>query len=713
MGRGVRLAVFAVLAGSVLAPVSLSSQAPPPPQVEQPTFRAGIDLVTVNVVVRDKNGQPVRDLNQSDFSITEDDRPQSITTFKVEETQNAPQIVSADGPIVLGSLGRTATTTTAVAAATSAAGDAHGRRLIVLFFDTSSMSPEEAERAVAAAREYIDKKLTPADVMAVVSLGTSLRVLQDFTSSQASLRAAVSSLSSVDNTGFEAGATTDTEVAPDTGNAFVADDAEFAIFNTDQRLDALKRLTEALASIPQKKSLIYFSSGMSQTGLDNEVQLRQVVDRAVRSNVSIYAADMRGLQAQVPGGDASTASVRGTGSFSGLAMQGQFDSMAASQDTLATLSEDTGGRAFFDSNEFGEVFDRVVADTTSYYLLGYTSTNPERDGRFRRIRVTLVRPGLKLEYRAGYYAARDFAHSGREDREMQMQEQLDSDLPVTDLPIHGSAAYFRLKENRFFVPVWLVVPGSRIPFASSSQKDTATLDILGVIRDKQLRPVGMIRDTVKLSVDTTRDVRRKTIQYQTSFELPPGQYLLKTVIRENQTGTLGSYEATLTVPRYPATGMKVSTVVFGTQLQPAARTRDRRNPLIRDGEELVPNVTHVASNPEQLYFYFEVYDPVQRGTASGSGTPFAAAPATPGARRSATDVRLLAGVTFFKGRQRVYQTPMAEVQQVSDSDRKAAIVKLGVPASALEPGLYTCQLTIVDDIGGTFAFPRIAMYLRK
>jgi VWFA-related protein len=707
MRRRAWFAILAILAGTLLAPAPLSSQAPSAsqaasvPQTPRPTFRAGIDLVSVNVVVRDKNGQPVRDLARSDFAITEDDQPQTITTFRVEEIEHTPQVITADSPVVLGSLGKTATT--AAAATTPATGDAHDRRLIVLFFDTSSMQPEEVERAVAAARDYIDKKLAPADAMAVVSLGTSLQVLQDFTSSQTSLRAAVNSLSSVDSTGYEAGASTDTEVAPDTGNAYVADDSEFTIFNTDQRLDALKRLTEALAPIPQKKSLVYFSSGMSQTGLDNEVQLRLVVDRAVRSNVSIYAADMRGLQAQVPGGDASTASVRGTGSFSGKSMEGQFDSMAASQDTLATLSEDTGGRAFFDSNEFGEVFDRVVADTTSYYLLGYSSSNPIRDGRFRRIRVTLKRPGLKLEYRAGYYAARDFAHAGREDREMQLQEQLDSDLPVTDLPIHGSAAYFRLKENRFFVPVWLVVPGSRIPFDSSSQKDKASLDILGVIRDKQLRPVGMIRDTVKLNIDTTRDVRSKTVQYQTSFELPPGQYLLKTVIRENQTGTLGSYEATLTVPRYPAAGMKLSTVVFGTQLQQAPKTRSRNNPLIRDGEELVPSVTHVVSSPEQLYFYFEVYDPVRR----------AAAPSAPGPPAGASNVRLLAGVTFFKGRQRVYQTPLAEVQQVSDTDRKAAIVKLGVPASALEPGLYTCQITIVDDVGGTFAFPRMAVYLRK
>ncbi len=99
--------------------------------------------------------------------------------------------------------------------------------------------------------------------------------------------------------------------------------------------------------------MIYFSSGMSQQGTDNQVQLRRTVDRANRANVSIYAADMRGLQAMVPGGDATQGSRRGTSTFSGASTRNQFSSMAATQDTLTTMAEDTGGRAFFDSNSFG------------------------------------------------------------------------------------------------------------------------------------------------------------------------------------------------------------------------------------------------------------------------------------------------------------------------------------------------------------------------
>src|SRR5207245_9958298 len=104
----------------------------------------------------------------------------------------------------------------------------------------------------------------------------------------------------------------DPEDTSDNGNTFTADDTEFNIFNTDRRLDALQSLADSLSGIEQKKSVVYFSSGMNQSGSDNQVELRRTVDRANRANVAIYAADMRGLQAQVPGGDATQGSRRGT-----------------------------------------------------------------------------------------------------------------------------------------------------------------------------------------------------------------------------------------------------------------------------------------------------------------------------------------------------------------------------------------------------------------
>ena len=264
--------------------------------------------------------------------------------------------------------------------------DMHGRRLIVLFFDLSSMQPEELQRAVQAAHDYVDKKLSRSDVIAVTSFSTSLQVAQDFTADRALIDAAIDAYGGANAGGFETGTTGDAEGTPDTGTAFTPDDTEFNIFNTDRRLDALQTLSDALAGIEQKKSVIYFSSGMSQNGQDNQVELRRTVDRATRANVSLYAADMRGLQAMVPGGDATQASTpRHRGVFRRVDAQ-PVRQLAGSQDTLTTIAEDTGGRAFFDSNAFGAGLRSRRRRHVGVLRPRLLEHQPGADGRFRRIR---------------------------------------------------------------------------------------------------------------------------------------------------------------------------------------------------------------------------------------------------------------------------------------------------------------------------------------
>ena len=690
--------VAAVL--SVAAPRAQSRGA------QRPVFRGGTELVLVNVVVRDKSGAVVRGLTRDDFAITEDDKAQSVTSFDFEELDRAEAAPAALDPArpVLDRKPAPAHSPAVDAAAAERVErpkiDMHGRRLIVLFFDLSSMQPDEIERAIKSAHDYVDQKLSPADLIAVASFATSLRVDQDFTADKEALAQVVDRFSPSNGQGFEEGTLGDPDGTADTGGAFTPDDTEFNIFNTDRRLDALQTLADALSGIEQKKSVVYFSSGMSQSGNDNQVELKRTIDRANRANVSIYAADMRGLQASVPGGDATQASTRGRNAFSGASVASQFSRMSSTQDTLTTMAEDTGGRAFFDSNSFGDVFQRVVDDTSAYYVLGYSSSNPARDGRFRRIKVRLAkRSDLKLEYRSGYYAPRDFAHATRDDREQQLQDQLMSALSMTDLSAYVSAAYFRVSDNRFFVPFSVAVPGYQVPFTHATDKSKSTIDVLGIVRDDNRRPVGRFRDTVRLAVETNDELKRKTVQYETGMELAPGKYNVKVVVRENQNGTIGSYESEIVVPDLKSDTVKLSSVVVGTQLQDGA-SRNDRNPLVRNGRELVPNVTHVVSAAQHLYFYYEVYDPAHLPGAAG-------APASP------QGIRLLTSITFFRGKVRAFETPLVEATELTAPARKTAVFQFDVPAASLPPGLYTCQVNVVDDAAGTFTFPRMQLYVRR
>jgi VWFA-related protein len=669
-----------------------------PSQEAEYTFHAQSDLVLVNVTVRDKNGNFLRGLKPGDFTLFEDNKPQKIISFDVENTDAvAPQNVTQAKPLPAeSSQASPAKTAEALASATEEFKD---RRLIILFFDLSAMEPDEIDRSVKAAVHYVDTQMAPADLVAIVSLGSSLLVNQDFTPDHDLLKKELLAFNTGAGQGFEEGSTGSTEGTPDTGQAFTVDDTEYNIFNTDRRLEALRSVAERLSHVQQKKSLIYFSSGMDRTGIENQSELRAATNAAVRSNLAIYTMDMRGLQALVPGGEAQNASLRGVSAYSGQSMINALESNFTTQETLVTLSSDTGGRAFLDSNDFSKVFKGVQDDTSTYYLLGYRSTNPARDGHYRRITVKANIPGLKIDYRRGYYAPADYQHSTKEDKERQLEEELASDLAATDLPVYLSTAYFRLGGNKFSVPISLAVPGSQIPFTRNSDRDKATLDVIGIVLDKDHRPVTSIRDTARLAINASTEVRRKNVQYDTALTLTSGKYHLKFVVRENQTGRMGSFETDLDVPELKSQPLKMSSIILASQLQQAKKSATP-NLLVRDGSQIIPNVTHVFSATQHLFLYYEVYDPANLSApTTPSGDP------KPG-------IRLLTNVAFFRGKAKVFESSLVELTELNARDRKAGVFQLDLPLTPLKPGFYTCQVNVIDDVAGKFLFPRLALLIR-
>ena len=455
--------VALIVAGALLCPGRAFAQQP------GYTFKAESELVLVDISVRDKSGNLVRDLKPEDFTVLEDNKPQKVSSFDIENMENTPTLPTQDVNL-LSSTPKKARSTAANPDSATAAGEQiiKDRRLIILFFDLSAMQPDEIERSAQAAQNYLDKQMEPADLVSIVSLGNTITVNQDFTSDRAKLKKVLEGFNLGAGAGFGEGSTGTTEGTADNGNSFTVDDTEYNIFNTDRRLQALRTIAQQVASVPQKKALIYFSSGMDRTGIENESELRAATNAAVLANMAIYTMDIRGLQALPAGGEAQNASLRGKSPYSGQATLNALNSNFTTQETLVSLASDTGGRAYLDSNDFSKVFRGVQDDTSLYYLLGYHSTNLARDGKFRRITVRVNRPGVKLEYRKGYYAAADFKHSNKEDRERQLQEELASDLPSTDLPLYLATGYFRLADNKYYVPISLIVPGSEIPFSRTA-----------------------------------------------------------------------------------------------------------------------------------------------------------------------------------------------------------------------------------------------------
>jgi VWFA-related protein len=666
------------------------------------TLKVQTDIVLTNVVVRDKKtGAVVKGLKASDFTVLENGKPQKIASF---DYQNVDEAAVLNEKTTVSGKASIADLLNRNLAADP--GQLRDHRLMVMFFDVSSMQPEDIDRAVESAQDYVNKKMQPADLVALVSLSTSLTMDQDFTSDKATLLKGLGKYNGTQSAGMangnEGGSSDGTS---DDGSSFTADDSEYNSLNTDRELYAIRTIAKSLERVDQRKSMLYFSGGLTRQGIENQASMRAATNAAVKANMAIYSVDTRGLEALPPLGNASQGSLRGNAAYSGKAMQSQLDSNFASQETLGTLATDTGGKAFFDSNDFAPAFQQVQRDTEAYYIVGFRSTNNARDGSYRHLTVKLNRADAKIDYRPGYYAPADFQHSKTEDRELQLTEQLRSDLPATDVAVYLQALYFRLEENRFFVPVSLIVPGSQIPFLKNGDRDKANIDIVGQVKNSQGIAVGNIRDTVKLALDATQQVQRKNIQYSTGFTLAPGRYHLKFVVRENQTGRMGSFETDLQVPDMKKVPLKLSSIVLSSQQTPNTKKAGPgpTNPLVRDGVEWIPNVPHVFRQDQHLYFLYEVYDPARQ-----KGAPAQAA--SPGlTRRESGPVRVLTSIEFLIGGVKVYETKLVEATAINIPERGAVAFQFDVPLAQLKPGSYVCQVNVIDDAGGSFSFPRLAL----
>ena len=324
---------------------------------------------------------------------------------------------------------------------------------------------------------------------------------------------------------------------------------------------------------------------------------------------------------------------------------------------------------------------------SAYYLLGYSSSNPARDGRFRRIQVRLKKDGYRIEARAATTPTATSRTPARNDREAQLEDQMLSAVSATDLPVMVTGGWFRMAPDKYYVPVALTVPGSAVPVGNG--KDAVSLDVLGMVRDERNFPVGRFRETLKLPPGTGKTLAGKQVLYQSGVTLPPGRFSVKVVVRENTTGQVGSFEAPIVVPELKNAAMKVSSVVLSTQLQTVAKGRTD-NPLVRDGVQLLPNLTHVVGRDQKLFFYYEVYDP---GLAD-------AAP------------QLRTSLAFYRGKVKVFETPVVERTTIDAPEPHAALFQFEVPAESFKPGLYTCQINIIDAVSGTFEFPRMLFYVR-
>src|SRR5579863_4632538 len=426
--------------------LTVSAQQPPAPAASDAkkdlVISTTTQLVVEDVLIKGKDGKPVLGLKPSDFTITEDGKPQKISVFEFQTLEEGPSnaLPASTPPAAVVAAAKPAekstvkpVTTIQIAPETPGNLKYRNRRLMVMFFDMTSMPIQDQKRSQTAALKFLRTQITPADMVAIMTFSSDVKVMEDFTDDRDQLEKDIKSLVIGEGQGFEIDNQDDS--ASDTGAAFQQDDTEFNIFNTDRQLSALETAVKMLASLNEKKSLVYFASGIQRNGLDNQAQLRSTINAAIRANVSFYPIDARGLVAEAPLGDATKGSPGSQAMYSGSSSRARVSNFQNQQETLFTLASDTGGKALLDNNDLSIGIAQAQQDMTSYYIIGYYSSNIALDGHFRRIKINLNNTSVaariaKLDYRQGYYAGKQFTKFSESDKEHQLAQALTLGDPI-------------------------------------------------------------------------------------------------------------------------------------------------------------------------------------------------------------------------------------------------------------------------------------------
>ncbi len=648
--RSVRLLVWAAV---LLIFPKLAAQQEP-----RYTIRVNSDLVQISVVARDRNGRFFRDLARDDFAVMEDGHPQQLSAIDLE-TVGVPNITGT--PLL--PLQFPILTSGAPVAATAA----RGLRLVVLFFDFTSLDADDAARSLRAAEAYI-QTIGPADRVAVVRLEAKLEIQQDFTGDQSALQQALKRLHGLSRTVLEGN-----------GNGGGSDDSAFAAFNGYQRLRSLRVLTSALAQVPQKKSVVIFAGN---TAADADlVGITATVDTAVRAGVSFYGVNAIGLTATPPLGDATRASSYGTEVLSGAALA-QGVGAIHDQEWLYALARGTGGRAFFDSNDFERPFRTLEDDTREYYMLSYRSSNSRRDGRYRRISVRIHRRGLVLKHQAGYYGPRDEVHVSARDAERVLAEELSADLPATGLPVFGFVNHLRMGQDLFYVTITVLLPAEALlnnGIGSSAVIGLAVVDDRGHL-------VRKLRDLIPRSVVGLGNV----VQYETATELPAGEYNVRLVVVQNGTGEVGSFSTPVRLSPRDQSRISLSPLFSGTLA--AASSNSPKSPLVLNGSRLI-------LNPLAEYG-------VKRGFTMQYHVECSAA--TYGGKPSCDARQIRTSLQCFSSDHRVFNAEPPASTVTADT----AVFRVEFPAGALHPGTYKCRVTAINPQCGAFGFGAAQLRIR-
>jgi VWFA-related protein len=706
-----RVTLCSILVGSILLAVG-HAQTPPKHSAQsgaqtaaQPPARASeidstaVTAIVVDVVVRDKSGNPVHDLTAQDFELFEDGTRQQLGSFT--PIAGAPRELMPSAPAPS-------------ANANAAAKPTASPQVIALVFDR--LTPEGRSLAIKAAQGYLGEGTTSNNTLAIFGIDLSLTLYQPFTRDAALLRKGIDqvagrSTSQYQNTREAKNRATETVASnleqggtAGAGNAGAAANAEFAAMELrmvrgfdqlehDQQgyatSNALMAIVSAMKQVPGRKSVIFFSEGLSIPP-NVQRQFISVIDAANRANVSIYPMDAAGLRTESTLAE-SQAGIRNISRLSlanadaaGVADGPMTGALEANEELLradphsglGTLADQTGGFLIANSNDLRGGFTKIDTDMRNYYVLTYVPTNVKYDGKFREIDVKVRRPGMQVRARKGYFAVRPSTNVSPvltyEAAALGMLEQ----TPVPNaFPVRAMALRFPEPERTDLVPVIVNLSTAGITFKPSADKKTYTSDFTVLVRFKDDAGAVLGKVSQHYQIDGPIESIDRASQGDVLFYrepvLFPGVFTMETVVYDALASKASVRVQTIDIPKVDAKQLRMSSLVAirRTDKVPEA-DRIPGSPLYVGDQLLYPSMGEPFSkaSTKELPFYFVAYP---EGAAGASETK--------------------ATMELLNNGKQIAQAPL----ELARADDKGRIAQLGrIPLDALQPGAYELRVTL-------------------
>jgi len=601
------IGVIVLLAGVALT----AGQAPPaPPPQQPPTFKLRVDYVEVDAVVTDRQGRIVRDLKKEDFQVLEDGKSQTVTAFTMVDipVDKDPRPLFATAPIQPD---------------VKTNEKPFDGRVYVMVVDDLHTRFGRSQRVKLAAKQFIERRFGANDLMAVVHTAGPSDANQEFTNNRKLLLAAVDRTagrkldSSTANKTTEYNRTRDTRQQGDALND--PDDMERG-FNARTTLDTLRNVAEWFGSVRgRRKAILFVSEGIDydindmipQTGSTHQSasmvmdSTRDAIGAATRANVAIYGIDPRGLT------DLGDESIE-IGSFPddtslGIGPGSLQNELRLSQDSLRTLSEETGGFAVVNKNDFATAFQRIVEDNSSYYVLAYYPPDP-RPGRTHRIDVRVTRPGLTVRARKAYLTPKKVEPAkttSTTPSTPELREALDSPLPVSGLTMHVFAAPFKGVAPNASVLFGVELRGRDMKVEANAK---ILLSYLAIDANGKIK--GGTTDSLTLTnlkPESKARIEQTGLRMLNRLDLPPGRYLLRIAAHDAAGGNVGSVQYDLDVPDFVKAPFSISGLVLtsasGSAL-PTARADEQLKPMLPGP----PIATRSFPQNDEIVLFTEVYD---------------------------------------------------------------------------------------------------------